>query len=372
MEVQCEYSLADTVYQCRVTSISLTEPNTEIKFIGSHLPNKTDKDVYWLQIFSQTVKCFPKNLYKTFKNLRWLQVTRCKLEQISKPDLAGLEFLELVNLSANNLISLPDDLFAGTKNLREIYLSVNKLECLSSKLLKPLENVLEIVDFGSNVKISGCHVFDQSVAGNFEALLATIDKYCTPPERSKIDEEKQKLGRLDILSSHFEKFRLSGKYSDSTIKVHGKEFKVHKNILAAQSSVFDDMFSADTSDGTKSITNIKDFSEKSFKSFLNYFYTGRMDPDADAMETFELASEFDVAHLKTASIEIILGNLNDNAIKIFNLGKQHGSDELVQAAFKVLKDLYPDLVDALFDDTENLNEFVNAKQKIAAILNAKS
>lgn len=155
--------------------------------------------------------------------------------------------------------------------------------------------------------------------------------------------------------------------------MRGKEFKVHKLILAAQSPEFDKMFSSDTADEAKTFKNIKSLSEESFESFLNFFYTGRMDPAVDSVEAFELASEFEVASLKAASIEKILAELNeDNALAIFNLGKQHASKELTQSAFKTLQEVYPDLVDALIDDANGLNEIVVAKQRIAVILKAKS
>lgn len=82
------------------------------------------------------------------------------------------------------------------------------------------------------------------------------------------------------------------------------------------------------------------------KAFLRYFYTGRLDPEVDAVEILELASEFKVADLKRTSVDKILEDLcENNAIKIFNLWKQHASEDLAKSAYETLKRMYPELDD---------------------------
>lgn len=93
-------------------------------------------------------------------------------------------------------------------------------------------------------------------------------------------------------------FRAARKYTDFTIKVHEKEFAVHKNILAAQSHVFDEMFSNKTNQNTKAFNKIKNLNlcENLFEHFLDYFYTGHVNSEANLLDLFELASEFEVCN----------------------------------------------------------------------------
>lgn len=385
MEAQCEYSDGTGIYKCDVTQICVIVPNTEIKkFIGTHLPRKSVSDVTWLVIENKTVKFFPENLHKTFQNLTLLEIRNCGLRKISNSDLTGHPNLTIVNFNDNNLVSLPDDLFDNMLKIQYIHFKRNKIENMSSKLLKPLENTLESADFRENVKINEQFFigydddFDEFCEdmNDFQRFSRLIDRCCTPPEPEPIplDGRDEKIKRLDGMTAHFKNFRNSGKYSDITIKVRCKEFKVHKIILATQSSVFDELFAADGNVGVNSSMNISEnISEQTFDSFLNYCYTGWLDPEADAAEIFDLSSTYEVKDLRAESLKRALRNVNENnGLKFFNIGAQHASEDLTQFAFATLKKAYPDLPDNLFNDPETLKKFVEAKQTIASILEAKS
>ena len=64
----------------------------------------------------------------------------------------------------------------------------------------------------------------------------------------------------------------NGKFSDIVIAVGRKEFKVHKNILAARSPVFARMFETDFKK-TGSRMRITDMAVDVFEEMLRYIYT---------------------------------------------------------------------------------------------------
>lgn len=57
--------------------------------------------------------------------------------------------------------------------------------------------------------------------------MEAIDSKRLPPE-----------SKADTILAEFTKFKISGEFTDFTIVVRGREFKIHKMVLAAQSSVF--------------------------------------------------------------------------------------------------------------------------------------
>lgn len=352
-------------YTCEVTGFS--NPGPEIKsFNGTHLTEKTDSNVQYLRINDQSIEVFPRNLQKHFPNLKFLTVARCGIKKISKEDFIGIRSLEAMDLAGNLLTSLPDNLFADMRKLRKIYFNGNKLEKLSSKLLKPIEGTLEDGNFRNNVRINS--FFDKNTPGlnDLTKFKAIIDEKCLPPEpvieeATACDCEHELLGKLA-------EFRASGVFTDFTIKVRGKEFKVHKCILAAQSSVFREIFKSESVEASKTFTNIKNFSSKAFECFLDFFYSSGID-DTVTLELFELASEFDVQKLKAKCVARISNTMDESkALEVFNLGHQHKSDELKKSAFKVLQKMFPDLKDSFEHNSEKVNNFVALKRQMEELL----
>lgn len=79
----------------------------------------------------------------------------------------------------------------------------------------------------------------------------------------------------DIIANN--KYLLNeSKYSDFTFNVKGKEFKVHKNILAAASPVFDKLFSAKLSETRTNECIIKDIEPAIFQYLLSFIYSGEL------------------------------------------------------------------------------------------------
>lgn len=388
MEVQCEYSKDQNVYKCTVTAISIVKPNTVIKSFKGSMENLTvthsmvngyyvdqygnrvsvaqgpaitAANITWLHMEKKKVKFFPRNIGKTFPSLTRLSINSCGLSSISRNDLEGLWSLTHLDLNRNKLTMLPDDLFADMRKLNSVYINNNRLRFVSSKLLRPIETTLTIADFTNNVSID--ESFDIHVAGknDLKGFLASFDENCQPPGT----KGNQKSARLEHLQENFEKFRISSKFSDFTIKICEKDFDVHKCVLAAQSTVFEKMFAKDSAKLEQPFVNVKSFSDKAFESFLNYFYTGRVDSGISPIEMIQLASEFDVPDLRIMCIEKILDNLSEiNALEIFNLGHDHESDELIQMAFKCIKKVFPHIDDDLVNDRKGLNRVIDIGENV--------
>lgn len=412
MEVQCNCKfyfwnggLFDSFkYSSLVSSIKIREPCNRHNWRPriAHQQNKEDYHVEGLSIIDEVVNYFPRGLCNYFPRMTHLEIRSCDLMQISSEDFAGLESLEHLSLCYNHLKSLPDNLFLNMRKLNWIDLSYNKIQHASSKLFDPIMAELMWVDMRKNAEIDD--YFKKNKNNSIDSFLNKIDTFCTFPAmhdnqlelrvkeleealqnqikrqissktarvssinpvvaaKSSNQDAPSHIQELTKLASLEENF-ISGNLSDFTIVIRTKEFKVHKIILATQSSVFNSLFTNNKEDGQKSLKKLKNFDEKTFEDFLKFFYTGNIRSDDNAIELFELAVEFDVPVMKSLCEEIIIRNLSKSkALQAFSLGHTHSNATLKEAGFEEIKRHFPEISDRLIDDAELVRNIVNVISK---------
>jgi Leucine-rich repeat (LRR) protein len=364
MEVKASFegrTVEECIDCCYIEEISITEPETEIaRVIGEHYPfGQTDKDIISVLCYSKNVLYFPRNLQEIFSNLTVLRIISCGLKEISREDLAGLEKLEHLDLSENNLRSLPSDLFTGMKSLRSMSFESNKLEFLSSKILEPIAaNGLGCVNFRRNLKIDVCYWKGGKQApdcvSSLQKLMVIIDKKCS------ISPEEERLQKL--WTSRRNSVFTIGTSGEESVEM--KEFEVHKKFLAAHSPVFAAAYYSDTKKAQAGEMNINDFNAETFEELLYFLYTRNVKDKKNAMKMFTIANKYEVTGLKEITQKIILRNIDEsNAIDIFDYGELHSSVELKRAA---LKKMLPnkEVNDALMENPERLKMVVEAARKI--------
>ena len=367
MEFKCEFYSSQiwpngVKYTCQVVSFSIIEPNAKFStFDGTHEEGKTNNDVEGFFIPIEQLKRFPKGLWITFPRLTSVQIS-CTIEEISREDLRGLFYLEYLKLSHNKLKSLPNDLFVETPNLQWILLNGNEIKRLSSKIFEPLHKKnLKCFSLCKNSTID-TH-YEQGGKTTLEDVMEKIDLLCLPPiEKCLIKLFEPLIGHQNRFPK-YEEYFVTGKFSDFTIKGCSKEYKVHKIVLAAQSSVFESIFNKDDGNDVKVLEKIKLISVDAFEDFLRYFYFGSIRCAENTMELFELAFEFGVATLKVECEEIFLRNIGEhNMLEILNLGQLHGSENLKKIAIARIKTSFPSIADNLIDAPEVVANLINAKR----------
>lgn len=92
----------------------------------------------------------PKGIHLHLRNLLHLDVSRCRIESVTREDLEGLEKLESLLMADNALTSLPDDLFIGFTEMETVDFSGNYIDALSSEVFKPVAGSLEVANFKGN------------------------------------------------------------------------------------------------------------------------------------------------------------------------------------------------------------------------------
>ena len=94
------------------------------------------------------------------------------------------------------------------------------------------------------------------------------------------------------MGNDFGKLLETGKQGDVVFVVGGKEFQLHKNILAARSAVFAAMFESDLEEAKQGRVEIPDLAADVFDQLLRYIYSGKI-PELDkfALELFVVADK---------------------------------------------------------------------------------
>lgn len=182
MKINCEYKqilwtgLKKNIYTCWIDSVAITriDERTIKSISGQHLCGKSDKDVEAIRFHETIVTYFPRGLHKIFPRLILIYIFNCRLKEIIRDDLKGLENLEQIYLNNNRLKTLPSNLFDGMPMLRRIEFWNNELEFVSSKLLRPIkENGLSftLIDFRGNKNIDAIYCPGRSVCPGEENKL---------------------------------------------------------------------------------------------------------------------------------------------------------------------------------------------------------
>lgn len=132
--------------------------------------------------------------------------------------------------------------------------------------------------------------------------------------------------------------------SDFTIKCQGKEFKVHKVLLASQSPVFKRMFVTDMTERRMNFVEISDIEPAVVSNMLTYIYTGRA-PNLYrlAKELLHAANKYQLTKLATAAEKKLTERLDvDNVIETL-IWANLLSKELKEACLRFIRLHYSDV-----------------------------
>lgn len=142
---------------------------------------------------------------------------------------------------------------------------------------------------------------------------------------------------LSLLSQNFENLYIDGQFSDFTIKVQNREFKIHKAILAARSPVFASMLRLDMEEKQTNMVDIPDSDPNVFEDFLYYLYSGNVDKISVENVTglYSAAEKYDAPGLKGECIYFMKDNLTENVFcDVMTLALLHQDEELIECCIK--------------------------------------
>lgn len=350
MEVNCIFKEkkleVENVYACVVTACSIIERDSAISaFKGVHDVDRNNDSVKAMLFMNTKVHYIPRDLTKIFPNLAHLAISKCELKEVSAEDLVGLEKLESLILPSNNITNLPEDLFKNMENLKKVNFSANLFQKFDENILQPIKETIEILNLMDN---------------------PGVNRYFH--DKASLEDFMERIKLLDRLGDLF----TSGKHSDFVVKVQGKDFSVHKVILASLSPVFDKMF-RDDADATskrrptKKTFDFNKFSQGAVEEFLRFFYSRTIPSVESAAEVMKLAVEFDVPDLKLQCEAVLLQTVQPEcARQLYNLAVQNSLPKLKRKSFAAIQEQHPEVGDFLYDKPKFVNQLIDAKDEFKA------
>ena len=148
--------------------------------------------------------------------------------------------------------------------------------------------------FGHNHDITNFILYDQLInEANGFVRNDALTLFCEVKIMKAQTLQQSKLANLlPKLSQDFASLLLTDDHSDFVFAVGDREFKVHKNILSARSSVFKAMLSAELEEKKNNRVEIVDVEVQVFEQLLNYIYSGTVAKlDEYALELFIAADK---------------------------------------------------------------------------------
>ncbi|KAL7011225.1 hypothetical protein ACKWTF_014170 [Chironomus riparius] len=173
-EISCNI-VQGTFRTCEVTTCpNYIERNTKSMFSGLQ-SNNWDVKEFW--VIHKVFYYLPTGIDQTFSNLKHLKVYNSKMQEITSENLKPFQYLEILDLSFNEIERLDQDLFSNSKLLRTIWLNNNRIVYIQMKTFTSLKS-LEFLSLTSNV------CYNKEFRSKFEANSLIEANKCT----SSIDQ----------------------------------------------------------------------------------------------------------------------------------------------------------------------------------------
>lgn len=130
------------------------------------------------------------------------------------------------------------------------------------------------------------------------------------------------------------------KYSDVVFDIRGQQFKAHKNILSARSSVFSEMFQHEGLEASHQV-NIQDIDPEVFQEVLRFIYTGHVPStkmDALGLGLLAAGEKYLLKNLKNACEKHLVNSLSaENCVEFIMVARSSCADYLKKNALDFLR-----------------------------------
>lgn len=124
---------------CKTKNVNVTHPDTEVMVSESKTPTTI------FSVVDQNMIFFPSNLGHSFPALQVIHIENSHLSTIEKSDLAGLSMLSTIIIMKNNLTIVDVDAFDHARNLTHLDLSYNNIQSLPPKLFNGLIHLQTLI-----------------------------------------------------------------------------------------------------------------------------------------------------------------------------------------------------------------------------------
>jgi len=375
MDVNCTYyttaqkfhGVSMSIYSCHIQKALIVET---LKPLGDHQSPKQNQDVLKLSVTSSKIIKLP-NLLSIFSCLKILCLNYCGFESLPAMMIGLTNKLVILNLDNNNIKTLELCFKGRFAKLETLSARSNKITNITCPQPGTKASFRELLLTGNANYDCNFTIAHGERSDTFLNRILQSD-----PSKQKKQEEVPKITVPDP-AAHSSKINAlllqNGTLSDFVIKCKKKQFKVHKSILAVNSSVFEAMLLHKLEEAKSNQLIIKDFNEATVEEFLTFIYTGKVPQNnSNLMDLFAIAALYDVKELKKYCGQEIFPNITEvNALDVLAMGNLYEDVNLKKNAFEKLKEFLkePQLNAAFMNKPEELNKLVDAKRIYDNIVN---
>lgn len=194
-------------------------------------------------------------------------------------------------------------------------------------------------------------------------LVITFEEICTDETKLKLDDTVR-TNEMQAFSWMYQDER----FKDVTFEIGNDNVKAHKCVVAARSKVLRAMLEQNLQDKkNKGTVVIKGADVKTFKAFLKYLYTGKIDNIEDvASDLMCLADKYAVKSLKEECERYICSTLDEhNAIQTLIVAHFHNFEYLEKIALMNVKHYINKIRDS--NELERLDPYPTLLRKIIEV-----
>lgn len=231
------------------------------------------------------------------------------------------------------------------------------LKKLSLSLLDKMEISRQLSEEHNEIKLKDMEI--EALHKKFASILKEI-VILRKTLSTKYMEIECLSQKFDLLNKSFEGLL----ESDFTIKLHEKEYKVHKFILSVRGKGFQEMFT-DGGQKMKSFNKLV-MSRQAFEDFLSFLYTGETKGGSNVKDLFTLTHFFKVEDLQLLSVEIIRKILkNENNVReAFSMGHLYSLEKMKEVAFKLLVQKHTEIIDWMISEPDLVSTILEKKDRV--------
>lgn len=222
--------------------------------------------------------------------------------------------------------------------------SCNFKELFAKASCKFLDKYDSFGDFDSNIypfQINSSETIFVPVS-KFKELVKTLENDSTYEDfkvKCKIEFFKRAMEIPNIEGSTIlSRMFNENMFADFTINSQeGIKFKIHKGVLAAESSVFQAMFSNEMQEKKEGVANLEE-SHKVLKELLSFIYTRKVENLFEVAEPLLIAAnKYLIDDLKSICTAEILDQIEvENVIRLMILASEHNAQELEEYAIEFI------------------------------------
>lgn len=165
---------------------------------------------------------------------------------------------------------------------------------------------------------------DKSTIRNYQLIIADV-------LLRRSDLKLLPLPNFTPVEASYKDLLVSGLFSDLTFCVGGKEFKVHKGILASRCEYFKVMFTGNLVESVQDKIDITDVEPDVFEAILQFVYSGQLPIDYDDItkDLLIAADKYNLQKVVTQCEQVLCQNVNkDNCVELLIFADKYNQKSL--------------------------------------------